>query len=516
MEENKIFLNELPKRSGITNQINWKECKNHKVKGIYYNFEFEFEIIDYERNRKSHLTILYNNKEFEIKIDYFKNCQVGRILGKHTNTHINNRTNKFKSKVGQNFKDSKRDITIIDIETRPSYNKDGSFKQNLKYYKYHCNKDDYEGWITENNLFSKRIIGCPSCAGRTVIQGINDIPTTNPEMVKFFQGGIEEALLYTKTGSGNPNNPNGMIYPLCPECGRVKTKKVSINTIYKSHSIGCSCGDGISYPSKIMFNILEQLNINFETEYSPDWIKPKRYDFYIPLINKIIETDGGFHTRDNSMSGQTKEDSKEIDDYKDRLALEHGIEVIRVDCFYIYNNRFECIKNNTLNNNRLNELLDLNNINWLKCGEFALSNLIKIACEYKKENPELTTGDIGKLMKLSTQSIKNYLRQGSKYGWCKYDGEMENFKVVSAKRKMIAIFKDKNILSIFESASKLSRQSEKLFGVKLTISSISNACLGKIEQYNGYTFKYTEDFTPQEYLKYDIENKLKELKLLSA
>ena len=41
--------------------------------------------------------------------------------------------------------------------------------------------------------------------------------------------------------------------------------------------------------------------------------------------------DGDFHFKDNSMSGQTKEDSHQIDIEKDKLAIEHSILPIRIE-----------------------------------------------------------------------------------------------------------------------------------------------------------------------------------------
>ena len=85
----------------------------------------------------------------------------------------------FKYKIGQTFKDDKRDITIIDIETRRNKEK------NQKWYKYKCNKCGWnEGWIEETKLIDKR--GCSCCRGFTVVKGINDVATSNPNVVKYF------------------------------------------------------------------------------------------------------------------------------------------------------------------------------------------------------------------------------------------------------------------------------------------------------------------------------------------
>jgi len=318
--------------------------------------------------------------------------------------------------------------------------------------------------------------------------GINSIVDTDPWMIPYFQGGYEEAKGYTK-GSGK------YITPICPDCGRIKNKPMMIATIYIRHSIGCSCGDGQSYPFKFMFNLLEQLNMEFIPEYSPDWIYPKRYDFYFVKsdIKYIVEVDGEFHSKDNSMNGQTKEESKAKDDYKDKLADEHDIEMIRVDSEI---SELEYIKFNIINS-KLSNILDLSKIDWLKCHEFALSNLVKVACDYKKNNPNMFGVEISKLMKLSTTTIYKYLRKGSALNWCNFDKEQEKINKKLKMQKIVGnkvkIFKDGVCLGSFPSLKDLERQSIKTFGIKLLKGAISLVCHNKSKQYKGYTFKFVDN-----------------------
>ena len=400
----------------------------------------------------------------------------------------------------------KRDMIITDRKIVVSYDKNNN-KYNYRYYKYYCNLCGYDGgrhyninnekyhnelWILESNLFNQKN-GCACCCipSRIVIEGINDIPTTAPFMIPYFQGGYNEAKLYTY-GS------NKHIYPICPDCGRIKEKLVMINTIYSHHSIGCICSDGISYPEKFMYSLLEQLKIEFITEYSPEWIKSKRYDFYIPSLKLIIEMDGelGHGKRVISKRGITKQESLNIDDYKDKLAREHEIEVVRIDCD---KSKLDYIKQNILSS-RLNELFNLSIMDWLKCEEFALNNLVKKTCEIKKDNPNLTTGDIGCILNLDAQTIRKYLIRGSNiWNWISYNS-IEERKIFEEKRikkciekcsKQVEIFKSGISLGVFPSCAELSRQSEELFGVKLLNSGISKSCNGKAKTYKKeYTFRY--------------------------
>lgn len=251
------------------------------------------------------------------------------------------------------------------------------------------------------------------------------------------------------------------------------------------------------------------MNISFETEKKFEWCKylfkekyrQGSYDYYFKLNNKeyIIEMDGGWHTQDNSMSKQTAEESRYIDDEKDKLAREHDVEVIRIDCDYINYNYHTHIKQNILINDKLNELFDLSFINWDEILKFSLTSRVKEACEIKRNNPNMTTVEIGKIMRLWYTTIQKYLKKGNILSWCEYDIEKEKYKgrrkAGKSSGKNVVIFKDGNSLGVFPSNNELERKSEELFGVRLASRTISAVCTGKRKQYKGYTFKYTSDLT---------------------
>jgi hypothetical protein len=230
-------------------------------------------------------------------------------------------------------------------------------------------------------------------------------------MVKFFQDGYDEAKLYSKC-SGKA------IYPICPDCGEIKNKPVKISQIYTRKYLPCICRDGISYPEKLMYNILKYSNINFKFQYSPDWAKGKRYDFYF-IINKnhyIIETDGGMHYEGNKMNGMKPKDIKQIDINKDKLAKQHNIEIIRIDC---QKSELNYIKNSILNSN-LKSILPVNNIDWLKCEEKSLSNLVKEVCEYQSNHIYMQKSEIAYHFGITHGTINIYLKKGDALGWCEY------------------------------------------------------------------------------------------------
>lgn len=387
------------------------------------------------------------------------------------------RTKYFKIQIGINFKDLNRDITIIDREHRINKN------HIWKWYKYKCNKCGWnEGWIVESSLLNGTGCSCCCLTPRIVVEGINDIPTTASWMVKFFQGGYDEAKLYNKSS-------NKKIKPICPDCKSVKDSYITINRLYNERSISCKyCGDNFSYPNKIMFNILTQLEIEFISEYCPKWISPKRYDFYFELNNKkyIIEMDGIFHYSLNLMNNTTEYESQKLDKYKDALANENGIDVYRIDSII---SDVNYIKNNIINSN-LNKIINLENIDWNKCGEFALTNLCKKACILRNEG--MSAFNISNMMKINRGTIIKYLKQGAKLGWCDYNPEEEMIKSGKLTGKKVKVIKDDIVLGIYDSCNDIQLNSESIFGKKLYRSGISEVCNGIRNSYKGYIFKYVK------------------------
>jgi hypothetical protein len=389
-----IFLNNILRKS--KGKYDWKRSIGYSVYFIYDNIEGWIEIVDYDKN---YLTIKYQEYQVRIHTGNFIDCMLGTLLKK--------RTLDFKIEVETRYRDNKRDITIIDEEVRVITKTN---EQNQKWYKYHCNKDGYEDWMIEYDILKGH--GCNVCCGHTVIEGINDIPTTAPWMVKYFQGGYDEAKMYTRRS-------NQKISPICPDCLRIKTSDVKINDIYKYHSIKCSCSDKIPYPEKTMFSILEQLGINFQTQLSKKdfkWCNRYKYDFYFKLNDEdfVIETNGMQHYKD---AWDKLEVTQENDKNKKELTLNNGIKeenYIVIDCRW---SELTWIKEHILEKDKLNKLFDLSQVDWLKAEEFASSNLVKFACDYKNNNPNIKTGDIACNMKLDISTIQRYFKTGRKLKW---------------------------------------------------------------------------------------------------
>ena len=480
MSKNKNrILTELPRRGKL---INYQAMVGMTLEIEYKQNTYIVEIIDYISAKNPRFRIEYSGEIKEIACGNFMRGQFGGILNKITKS--------FKFKIGDDIKDKKRNIVIIDREYRER-NTNGKSIINEKWYKYRCNKCGWgEGWVVESALLKQKV-GCSCCSNQTVVEDINSIWTTDRWMCGL---GLNEEDAKTHTRCSKDK-----VIVTCPKCN--KKKEITIYHIYNYKSICCSCGDGFSYGHKYVHSVLKQNNIDFQDnvifewcrfkDYKKDKIRSGEYDFVIEDIKTIIEVDGGFHRMDNKMNGQTKEESQYIDEMKDKLAREYGYEVIRV----YYNDDFK-IKDNLLKSD-IAKIINLNNVDWEECERFALSNRVMEICDYwnnDKKDWETTT-DLGKIFKISRDTIVDYLKKGTELGWCNYNAkeEQEKGRRKSKNGKAVAMYDlEGNFIMKESSTMKLKERCLKELNIDLDRSNISNVCLGKYKTHKGYIFKYID------------------------
>lgn len=467
--ERKVFLDDLP-HSKNGKQILWRECIGLSFKFIYDNIKGVLYILNYDKDTQ-YIILKYNNKTYKTKTSDILMCRLTYVLGL--------KVREFKYNIGSVIHFKTGDIII----TKQLRNNKG------KRYEYRCFNCKQFSEIQEEMI--GKTINCPICCNnpQKVVMGINDISTTDKWIIPFLKN-EDDSYKYSR-GS------NKKVVFKCPSCGYEKEMKLSQFTTY---GLSCpKCSDGFSMGSKFMFNILQQLNIDFETEKRFDWcrykyenkIKQGVYDFYLPHQNIIIEMDGKQHKKQGNMFKISLKKQQYIDSQKDKLAKEHGIKVIRIDCEYT---DLKYIKNNIINN--LNEILDTNIIDWDIVYKNVISSKIKECCE-RFNNENLTTTELSLYYKVSNVSIISWLKVGTSLNWCNYNGEYENKRIHSKlnnkSSKRVEVLKNEQSLGVFLSGMELQRQSENLFGIKLTSSGISMACNGKLKQYKGFTFKYVDD-----------------------
>jgi hypothetical protein len=310
-----------------------------------------------------------------------------------------------------------------------------------------CGEEDYIHFSSYNKHQRNGQYYCKKCG--TQLFGMNDtkktklqksgcIVETAPWMINYLVN-KEDAYKYSSRSSIS-------LYMICPSCGYKKL--LSPDKLFGNGFACPCCSDGISYPEKIVFNILVQLNIDFETQYM---INNFRYDFYLSQYNYIIETHGRQHYE--MKQGFYKDklvDIQENDELKKQLAEENGINYIILDC---RESNLTYIKDSVLLS-KLSAMFDLSNIDWMLCHKNALQSKIQEACDLWSGGIH-STKLIANKMKLGRHTITRYLKQGTQLGLCNYNTEeakQKNYK--SLGNPVICI----NTGIVYKSALEVKRQ----------------------------------------------------------
>lgn len=326
----------------------------------------------------------------------------------------------------------------------------------------------------------------------------NEVAFTRPDLIKYFTN-KEDVFYFVKT-------TRDKTYFTCPCCGF--TKKISVSTV-NGYGFACDrCTNRSNgYPNKFMISFLEQLDYEYITEANKHktgfgWLEDYRFDFLINTKTQkyFIEMDGYFHFNDNKMNGKTVDESKATDEYKDRIANQHGYEVIRIDCNYKgINNRFNFIKNNIIQS-KLMSILRINedDIDWNKCDKDGQSNILYTICDCWNDGIK----DINKIAKhlgISWSCVYSNITKGASLGLCDYDSKKVKKEMYARAEKEkgqpIKVILDNMIVGVFPSSRELSRQSESLFGSYFNPGHISHS-RRKGVLCHGY---HIQDITREEY-----------------
>lgn len=465
----KVFLDDLPRwdeNSRYRGRINWRKCVGYKIKFIYDDIEDEIEIVSIDENSTYEdlkLNLRYKDKIKLMDVRNIRNCRFGVLVGKHLEY------GEFKYEINEivNVKNSK-----LKLISKFNYKR-------TKYYTYEClvcgNKDKIREYCLCNGT------SCNVCANKKVLVGFNDLWSTHPEIARLLKN----------KDDGYKITHGTQIKQLfqCPICGYEDNKLIS-NVI--KIGVACPiCSDGLSYPTKFMIKTLEQLNINFTVEKTFKWSKQKRYDFYIPSLNCIIEMHGEQHYTNSfkHLDSRTLEEEQENDIFKENLAKENGIKnYIIIDCYY---SDMKYIKNNIMKS-KLNNFLDLTSVNWLLCDEFAVDSLVKKACDLWNKGYDSTT-KVSEKMKLERGTVIKYLKRGTSLGWCDYDPKeaaRKSSSITGKKRaiNIVQLSSDGQYIKTWNSAMDVKKELNILDG------KIGEVCKGKRKSAGGFIWMYKDDY----------------------
>ena len=233
---------------------------------------------------------------------------------------------------------------------------------------------------------------------------------------------------------------------LCKNCGHIGKAYAQ-----EMETKRCpKCGDGISYGEKFMYAVLSYAGYDFETQHVFEWSKGenglkgmKKYDFYIPSENCIIEMHGIQHYPDEGhdfsyFQGVKSEDEVENDKLKKEMAIKNGIleeRYITIDC---KKSEFEYIKNSILDNTQFMNIFDVKDFDREYIEVITMTNFRKRAIELYKQGYYIN--DIVQETKISKKTIMRFLKESADfYGYtyiCDKD-RLENEK----KQNILELFK---------------------------------------------------------------------------
>lgn len=396
-----IFTSILPQNK---RGIDWKESV-----GYYLPFKYDdicgcFEILDYKQNenKRGEILIRYDNDEEWVPVWKFSSANIGTVIGK-------TRKPGYLFEIEETINVNNNKLLILDRRTIR-----GNTKKRRQYF-VECLTCHDKKWKSEEAIIASlnnNGCGCNICAGHECLPGFNDITIKAPWMIQYFQGGEDEARNYTPSS-------NSSIYPICPFCGQIYDKKIRIYSIYKNKGFGCKCKKGWPYGERLVGEVLDQNNINYLHDIPFEWSNGRRYDFYLLDYKIIIEVDGeighGFYQPWKSY--EQSEEEFRIDEIKDATAYNNGINwVFRLVYLADFKNEFcDEIKNG------LPEFL-WKKTNWEQATENIQKNIYKEICiEY--ENSDKSSNIINYICEkyhYSKTTIREILKLGNEYGWCKY------------------------------------------------------------------------------------------------
>lgn len=411
---NWINLDNLPRRND--GKINWKKC-NHNLVEFYFDGVKGTFIIK-ERTDRHHVIIEYEGNEYRVNTDSLLKLHLESFV-RLSKMYIERKVvlpsevcvdNNFVFNIDDKIDSCYGRLRIIS----PVH----FIRSKLKGYKCKQENSGIIIYVTEYELVNNIIINRFNKRG--IIIGVNDLWQTKPDVAKMLIH-PEEGHLYTKSSTK-------IVSVMCPMCGHI-INDIRIGKL-SSFSFSCPfCGDGISFPNKLMANVLRQLNVNFKTEIIFPWctfpdykdnnqISYGRYDFVLPDMKLIIEMDGGLgHGKDpHGKSCYTKDELIYRDKCKDSLAVKNGYSIIRVDCDYSSFNQYDYCKNNIIQS--LSQYLSFDTIDWNDAfRNSSKSILIDIVDLY---NSGLTARNIATELNLDYTSVLDYLYKADHIGLCKY------------------------------------------------------------------------------------------------
>lgn len=157
--------------------------------------------------------------------------------------------------------------------------------------------------------------GCPFCAGKIIITGVNDFATLYPELAKEWHP-TKNKIHPSKVHSGS----NDKFWWLCGVCGH--EWKISVNSRAGTKKSGCpKCSSQFktSFAEQAIYYYLRRL---FPDAKNRELIDNNEIDIYLPSLNVGIEYDGAWYHKSEIV--------KQREERKNENLKKLGIRLFRV------------------------------------------------------------------------------------------------------------------------------------------------------------------------------------------
>ena len=336
-------------------------------------------------------------------------------------TGVKSAQNNYVYNIGDIISDEKGKIEILEK----------LLKNNKLCYKYKCLLCGNIGILEQNRLIKRKQRCSICCKNPKIVTTKNCMNTTH--------SWIKQYLKDEKDGETYTSGSNKKIFFKCPYCG--EERYATINKIIKNGYNCHNCGDGISYPNRLMKQILIDSKIDFVEEKKFEWLPSKRYDFYIESKNIIIEMDGSQHLKENI---------KNIDMFKENIAYENGIKkIIRVNA---YKSDYKYIENE-LEKSKFFENVGIPKISIKKCDIEVKESSLKYRKILELWERGNTVSEISKILNIKIFNVRNYIKKLQKIDKLQYNGKEEINK--KRKKKVIDTLTDTTYDSILDCSKKL-------------------------------------------------------------
>lgn len=324
------------------------------------------------------------------KIDkWINNPQVLKTKGKYIDWK-----NSLGAVVNIHYLDNDYDIKLVDF-----------FVDNgISYFKIEYN----------NNIFTTPAKSIKYCK-------IGDIVTSKVTVKDFLEKTnyiIDENCFNSELDLNNflqlKSKTDQKTFFICKYCGKRQKKLMAPRELYEEKSNrhrSCEfCGRGVSYPERIMSNLLELKDVNFIKQASSktySWIGKYKYDFLLYDKNILIETNGKQHYDSNGFKRSLEEEQKN-DSAKKELALKNNMTYYEIDCRY---SDFNFIKSSIEKSGLLEYLgIVLSNEEWEKIKKESETNYFYSIIDFWEKGTK-TSKDIDLLGEIFKTTRSNIIRQ---------------------------------------------------------------------------------------------------------